>query len=218
MVSPLFETLVVEDDPFFRQVIVQAVAQVRANCRIHYCETAVDAQTIASQKGSHFDLILLDLGLPDAPGLEVLNMLHERFPASPIMVITISSDEDQVLKAIQHGASGYILKGDMHLSIAKAIEQLLAGIHPISPILAGYFLRLAGKAPQRSIQHVAKLTKKERELLEFFAKGYSYSDAAQAMGVALSTVQTHTRNLYRKLQVRSGLQALSKAKESGLLQ
>lgn len=215
--NSFFEALIIEDDPFFRQVIGQAVAQVRNNCRIHYCESAADVKVITQNKSSRFDLILLDLGLPDAPGLDVLDALHERFPSAPLMVISIASDEDLVLRAIQHGASGYILKGDMHLSVAKAIEQILAGIHPISPILSGYFLKLAGKAIPRDKAAMAKLTKKERELLELFAKGYSYSTAAAAMGVALSTVQTHTRNLYRKLQVRSSLQALSKAKESGLL-
>lgn len=215
--NSFFEALIIEDDPFFRQVIGQAVAQVRNNCRIHYCESAADVKVITHNKSSRFDLILLDLGLPDAPGLDVLDTLHERFPSAPIMVISIASDEELVLRAIQHGASGYILKGDMHLSVAKAIEQILAGIHPISPILSGYFLKLAGKAIPRDKAAMAKLTKKERELLELFAKGYSYSTAAAAMGVALSTVQTHTRNLYRKLQVRSSLQALSKAKESGLL-
>ena len=215
--NSFFEALIIEDDPFFRQVIGQAVAQVRNNCRIHYCESAADVKVITQNKSSRFDLILLDLGLPDAPGLDVLDALHERFPSAPLMVISIASDEELVLRAIQQGASGYILKGDMHLSVAKAIEQILAGIHPISPILSGYFLKLAGKAIPRDKAAMAKLTKKERELLELFAKGYSYSTAAAAMGVALSTVQTHTRNLYRKLQVRSSLQALSKAKESGLL-
>lgn len=213
----MFHALVVEDDRFFQQVIRESLAQVMLGSRIDICGTVSEALRFCRQGDLAPDIALVDLGLPDASGVAVIRELVQRCPKTPIMVVTVANDEDKVLEAIRAGATGYLLKGDTTLSVTRAIEQLLKGIHPISPALAGYFLKLAGRETCTVDSATRRLTPRELDLLRQFARGKSYNEAAQEMGISLTTVQTHTRNLYRKLGVRSGLHALSRARDHGLL-
>jgi len=103
------------------------------------------------------------------------------------------------------------------MSMTRAIEQILAGNYPISPKLARCLFKLAGQAPAADATALPRLTSKETELLGHLADGKSYSQAAERMGVALSTVQSYIRNLYRKLDVHSQTQALLRAREHRLL-
>jgi len=219
--SPLgaFKALVVEDDRFFQEVIKEGMSQAAPGSRIELCRTAQEAHHLLQTQGATFQLAIIDLGLPDGDGLAIIRELARISPRTPIMVVSVSSEERRVIEAVRAGATGYVVKGDTMLSITKAIEQLLNGINPISAKLAGYFLRLAGRESPRDNNDtpIKRLTARELDLLREFALGKSYQEAAQAMQISLTTVQTHTRNLYRKLGVKSSLRALSKAKEHGLI-
>lgn len=213
----MFNALVVEDDRFFQQVFRDSLSQVLPGSRVDICGTVSEALRFCRQVGIKPHIALVDLGLPDADGVVVIRELVQRYPQLPIMVVSVADDEDRVLEAIRAGATGYLLKGDTTLSVTRAIAQLLKGIHPISAALAGYFLKLAGSDRRSNDSTTIRLTPRELDLLRQFAGGKSYVEAAQEMGISLTTVQTHTRNLYRKLGVRSGLQALSRARDHGLL-
>ena len=213
-----FRALIVEDDTFFRYVIAEALKEVKSNALIHFCADGKEFAKYLKASNTPLHIALVDMSLPDITGEDVIKQLRALFPRMPIMVISVSSEEERVMRAVENGATGYILKGDSNLSVKKAIEQMLNGIYPLSPALAGYFLKMMNLSASQSSHEIGfKLTKKEMELLRLFAQGMSYQDAAKAMAVGISTVQTHTRNLYRKMGVHSGLQALSKAKEKGLI-
>lgn len=210
--------LIVEDDRFFQEVLKEGVAHCLPGVRSEVCRTAQEALLSIERGPGELQIALIDLGLPDGDGLQIIREVTKRSPRTPVMVVSVASDERRVLEAIRAGATGYLLKGDTSLSIIKAIDQLLNGINPISPKLAGYFLRLAGRETARDIgTPVKRLTPRELDLLREFSLGKSYQEAAESMNISLTTVQTHTRNLYRKLGVRSSLRALSKAKEHGIL-
>lgn len=132
------------------------------------------------------------------------------------MVITVLSSEHSLLSAIRAGASGYLLKGEAEESIGRSIKEMLNGHCPISPALARSLFRIAG-APQETAAASFALTARERETLQLLSKGRSYADVAALMGVALSTVQFNVRSIYRKLEVHSQMQAVSKARDSGLI-
>jgi two-component system, NarL family, nitrate/nitrite response regulator NarL len=214
--TPL-HVLLIEDDLFFQQVIEEALALFGRPLLLAKAQDVSSALERIGQHHSPFDLALVDLGLPDGNGISMIREIHARFPGTTIIVISVGSEERRVLDAIRAGAMGYVLKGDGNLSLHQALDLALKGLSPVSPMLAGYFLKLAGREPEASSAKTLKLTRREVDLLEKFAQGMSYQQAAQQMGVALSTVQTHTRSLYRKMGVRSSLQALSKAKQHGLL-
>lgn len=215
-----FKALVVEDDRFFQEVIKEGMAQAVPGSLVDLCRNTMEAMRCVEENGPTYQIAIVDLGLPDGDGLSIIRELVKTSPSTPIMVVSVATDERRVIEAIRAGAVGYVVKGDTTLSITKAIDQLLNGINPISAKLAGYFLRLAGRETPRdnpTDTPLKRLTARELDLLREFALGKSYQEAAQAMHISLTTVQTHTRNLYRKLGVRSSLRALSKAKEHGLI-
>ena len=211
------QVLVVEDDPVFQSSIGEAVLQFDGSGTLHGARTGAEALDFCKDPAAALDLALVDLGLPDIDGIAVIRAIHGRFPDAPILVVSVVSTESRVLRAIRAGALGYILKGDSCISIVRAIEQVQAGNYPISPKLARYLFKLAGHPTETGLSDLPRLTSKEAELLQLIASGKSYAQSAERMGVALSTVQSYIRNLYRKLNVHSQTQAVSRARDRGLL-
>lgn len=209
--------LVVEDDRFFHLVIRESLSQITNSFNIKICSTAHQALTYCRDNSVRVDLALIDLGLPDSDGILVIREVAKRFPQTPVIVLSVNTQENKVIEAVRAGATGYLLKGDTNLSVTRGIEQALLGVHPLSPAVAGYFLKRIGRDCSIEDTGIIPLTKREHELLNQFANGNSYTQAAAEMGISLTTVQTHTRNLYRKLGVRSGLHAISKARKHGII-
>lgn len=213
-----FRILVVEDDRFFQQAIAKGVSLVIEPSTIDLCTNTRDAIQKVTNSVAPYQIAIIDLSLPDGDGVDVIRQIASKHTQTSILVLSVSSDERKVLQAIRAGATGYVVKGDISLSITKALDHILNGINPISPSLAGYFLRLAGRESSIATDSpIERLTAREIELLREFASGKSYKEAATSMGISITTVRTHTTNLYRKLGVRSSLRALSIAKEHGLL-
>lgn len=211
------QILVIEDDLFFQHAIVEALKT---------CSTAVEPVVVksATQALGHldsirhpFDLVMVDLSLPDNDGVHLINEIHLRWPETPCMVLSVSSERQKVIAAVKAGARGYVVKGDLNLPISAAVDLILSGGSPLSPKVTTYFVDLVRHPNMELAKTSLGLTARERELLVYFSAGHSYKRCAELMRISLSTVQSHTRNLYRKLGVRSGLQAVIKAKGEGLL-
>ncbi|MFO1414275.1 MAG: response regulator transcription factor [Burkholderiales bacterium] len=210
--------LVVEDNPQFVREIQRAIAATGdPGATTTTCATGSDALAFVGRADCAIDLALIDLGLPDMSGIEVIRAIHRRFPDVPIMVISVASSEESVLDAIRAGARGYLLKGDPGAEMATAIDEVLRGNYPISPSLARALFRLAGAPAAAPDAPAFELTQRELETLQLIARGHSYKEVAREMNVALSTVQSNIRNLYRKLEVHSHGQAVTKARDAGLL-
>jgi len=207
--------LIVEDDPAFEQTMRSAVRKLGAGWIAESYRSAADGLRYVDAPGSRVDLALIDIGLPDVSGIEVVGHIRERFPEVPIMVVSVISAERSVLAAIRAGARGYVLKDDSTTEIAEALSQTLQGHYPISPALARYLFKLAGSRDTST--DLAELTPKELELLRHLSCGRSYAEAGREMKIAISTVQTHIRNLYRKLDVHSQVQAVTRAQDRGLI-
>jgi len=209
--------LLVEDNTLFQTLVLGAVSKLGRGWEVVACQRGREALELLQGKESHFDLALIDLGLPDISGVEVIHAARESDPELPIMVISVISAETSVLAAIRAGARGYILKSDSESAMAEAISQVLEGNYPISPALARTLFRLAGSPAEGSVENTFGVTPRELETLRNLAKGNSYDEVARMMGISLSTVQTNVRNLYRKLDAHSQLQAVNKARDHGLL-
>lgn len=214
----LSNVLVVEDNPLFARTLKQAIDHLGFRGQNYFCATGHEAHEAIASPLATIDLALVDLGLPDISGIEVIRSVHQRFPDIPIMVISVISSENSVIDAIRAGARGYILKGDSEAAIAQSIEQVAQGNYPISPSLARALFKLA--TPQRNAappKERFELTPREAETLQFIADGNTYEEVSQLMNISLATVQTHIRQLYRKLGVHSQMQAVKKARQHGLI-
>lgn len=221
--------LVVEDTPIFQAVIESALDDLSIETQAQMFTTGKAAIGFCEMRATPPDLALVDLGLPDMSGIEVIERLRLLHPEMPILVISVFSSERKVIDAVRAGAMGYVLKGDDSMALSQAIAQVFEGHFPISPPVARYLFDLASTAPLKTVSAddhtggadsmaaVPKLSKQERILLDHIAAGLSYREAADRMSLKLSTVLSYSRNLFRKLEVHSKTQALVKARQGGLI-
>lgn len=219
--SPV-NVMIVEDDAVTRKILSLAVQSVPEFQLVAQFDSVKPA--LAWLENGAVDILLTDLGLPDGSGIEIIHECVRRCPKCDIMVITMSSDEDNVLACIEAGASGYVLKDAGQLDVVRALQELRAGGSPISPIIARKVLArmrdgkksTAASAPEASA--AISLTKREAAILDLIARGDSYGDVAKMLMVSVGTVQTHIKNIYDKLSVHSRGAAVYEAHRRGLLQ
>ncbi len=170
------------------------------------------------------DVLLVDLGLPDIHGTEVIQQARRLHPEADIMVITLFGDEENVLASIESGATGYILKDCTDAQLVDRVLELRAGGAPMSPAIARMVLQRmqhGSASGTTSAPHTGEpvlLTSREIEVLGLLARGYVYSEIAERLGISLNTVASHIKNSYRKLAVHTGAAAVTRAAELGLLQ
>ncbi len=217
--------LLVEDDLVFQDVFRRVFTEMPGNWQIQAVGDGAAALQALAQSKQGFALALVDIGLPDMLGTQVIAAIRHRFAQLPILVTTTFQSERTFLEAVRAGAQGYLLKNETTISLRAAIEHVLQGQYPVSPALARHLFHLAGAAPHAgspqkvlapsALSDAVKLSARELELLNHLANGHSYAECAQLMRVSLSTVQSHIRNTYRKLQVKNHRQALNKIQSMG---
>jgi DNA-binding NarL/FixJ family response regulator len=216
--SAVRNLLLVEDNPLFAEQITDAMKALSGRWQIFEFSQGQSAKDWIAQAQSPLDLMLVDLGLPDVSGLEVIRACRERFADMPIVVISVVASEAAVLNAIEAGANGYILKDESIDEITQGIVKVLDGVYPLSPRLARYlFKQLTNPSEKSNARTDVRLSPREQETLQHLSQGLSYEQVANTMGVALSTIQSNVRSLYRKLNVKSQSQAVSVARDQKLL-
>jgi two-component system NarL family response regulator len=163
--------------------------------------------------GLEADVILVDLGLPDSTGAELIAAVKHRRPLCELMAYTVSEDRDTVFGALRAGATGYILKGRPPRELVEALHALARGGSPMSPRIARAVVR-AFQDPGAASE---VLTEREREVLRRIERGSSYKEVAAELGISTNTVHTHIKHVYEKLQARSREEAVRVARRKGLL-
>ncbi len=183
------------------------------------------AQAKLRSEGIVPTLALVDLGLPDGNGAELIRWLRERDESLPILVISAWSTEEMILDALRAGATGYVLKERDDLEIALSIRSALRGGAPIDPFIAKRILALTGV--HGGVAHPARaqegralrdaLTEREFGILEQVARGMSNQEIADSLSLSRLTVETHVKRIYGKLAVHSRTAAVHQARARGLL-
>lgn len=213
--------LVVEDDPPTRARFVAAVErhpELELAGAVGTCEAARAA--IAARPPA---VLLIDIGLPDGSGIELIRELRSRGAPTQCMVVTVFGDEQHVVSAIEAGALGYLLKDASAEAIGHAILEMLAGGSPMSASVARYLLkRFAPEppAPAATPPHapgVPALSAREREVLGYIVKGFTYAEIARITGLSAHTVATYVRRVYGKLEVHSRGEAVYEALAAGIV-
>lgn len=166
------------------------------------------------------DIVLVDLGLPDISGIDVIRALKALSPSCSALVVTTFGDEKTVTAAIEAGADGYLLKGTPVEELRRDIHALRDGGSPLSPMIARKLLsRLHGRAANAVPENGAEsaLTPREREILEMIAKGFSYAETSTICAISTATVHSHLKRIYRKLEVHSKTEAVYEARRRSLI-
>lgn len=159
------------------------------------------------------DIILMDIEMPGMNGIEATRLVKEMFPSIHVLIQTVFSEDEYIFNAICAGASGYILKSTSPEGYLDAISDVNSGGSPMTPGIARRVLELFKKnvevAPVSTKDY--KLTNQEKKILQALVDGKSYKMIASELFVALDTVKSHVSNVYAKLQVHSGTEAVAKA-------
>jgi len=210
---------IVEDDEETRTRLAKSVT-ARPELRL-VAEYGSGGEALAGLAENAPDVLLVDLGLGDMSGLEVIRFVASHHPHCDVLVISIFGDEGHVLAALEAGARGYLLKGTLTRDIALDIQELRHGGSPLSPIVARQVLkRLQPKSTPDSEKKDAseeELTPREVEILRLIARGFSYMETAELLGISTQTVHTHLKHIYRKLAVHSKTEAVFEADQRRLL-
>jgi len=218
--------LVVDDDAFLRAEFVDMVRSAQG------LQLAGEADSLASARrwlaqGPPPDVAVIDLGLPDGSGVELIEELAAADPRVGVLVMTVFGDEARVMRALEAGANGYVLKEATPADFERAIRQVHAGESPLSAAVARHLLkRFAPPVQIRPIltrrgspplEGAEWLSAREVQVLSHIANGHSVPETATLMSLSPHTVSSHVKHIYDKLAVNNRTQAVNRARATGQL-
>jgi DNA-binding NarL/FixJ family response regulator len=217
----LTNILLLEDLPEIRAWLSNLVQQVFPDCHISEAARVHDALELVS--ALKFDLALIDLGLPDGSGVNVVKALRDQQAETQSVVVTIHDDDEHLFPALQAGAFGYILKEQPRELITEQLQRISSGEPPLSPSIArrvmAYFAAKskpqAMSASSLGMPHVT-LTERETEVLLRVAKGYTLPEIGVQLTLSRHTIADYVKQIYRKLNVSSRAEAALEAQRMGL--
>jgi len=176
------------------------------------CVCGTVAEALKKIPKAQPDVVLMDIQLPDATGVECTAKIKEQLPAVHIVIVTVYEDSERIFQALRAGACGYILKRAQPEKIITAIQEAHEGGVPMTPEIARKVIgEFRGQV--RAAQQVEDLTDREREVLELVMHGFGNKAIADRLGVTVAAVKWHLQHIYEKLHVHSRVEAAMKFKE-----
>jgi DNA-binding NarL/FixJ family response regulator len=229
MGQDVIHVMLVDDDEQIQQALRTAIETHPELKLLGQAYTLKEAMQAVSKLKP--DVVLVDLGLPDGSGLELIAHIHQNMPNCESMVLTVFGDESHVISSIEAGATGYLTKDTRTAEILDRLKQLRAGGSPISPVIARRLLnRFRATVPhtaEPSAEHppaskaddleFTPLSDREQQVLEMVAKGFMQAEIAEILGVSINTVSTFIKRIYKKLAVNSRTGAVHRANALGLI-
>jgi DNA-binding NarL/FixJ family response regulator len=182
---------------------------------VSIAEAATVAQAFSYLNTKSYDLIVIDLNLPDGTGVDVLHRIKEQGSTAHCVVATAYDDDAHLLPALHAGADGYLLKDQPSEQLIRDLHGILNGSPPLSPPIARRIMRLAKQEPATAL--LVPLTTREEEVLTYIAKGLNRVEVGAVLGVSAHTITTHVRSIYSKLDISSRAEATVEAIRRGLI-
>ncbi len=226
------QVLIVEDEP---ELLLKFASAVQSDPLLSLTGAVPTGKAgIALLDALHPDVLMVDLGLPDISGIEVIAHAAKHHPGTDVLVVTMFGDDQHVLASIEAGATGYLLKDALADRICISIHELRAGGSPITPsiarrVLARFRLPVPPPpplpvpplsplaSPELAATEASPLTEREIQILRLVAKGLSFNEVGETFAISPHTVVSHIKKIYRKLAVHSRGEAVFEAGQLGLL-
>jgi two-component system, NarL family, nitrate/nitrite response regulator NarL len=203
--------VVADDHPLFREGVITSLQSVDDIMVVGQASDADGAFRVVRDELP--DVVLLDVTMPGG-GLQAAARIATACPATKIIMLTVSEDEDDLLTAMKSGASGYVLKGVSARELTGVVRSVNAGEVYVAPSLAFGLLREMSKP--RTVDPLAELSQRERQVLELVASGLSNQEIGLKLGLAEKTIKHYMTNILTKLQVRSRVEAALLAAKVGI--
>jgi DNA-binding NarL/FixJ family response regulator len=225
--SKPFGVILVEDEPATQDHLIRVIESSTRLQLLGVASSVQDAYSLLFMTNP--EVALIDLGLPDSSGIEVIEWLSKNKPETECLVITAFGDEDHVVRSLEAGASGYLLKDYSNEELIEHILEVANGGSPISPLIARQLLfkiqhekvmenhNLQAKADLDETRKACSITDRELTVIQQVARGFTAQEIAGQMGISTHTVATHVKRIYKKLHVHSRSEAVYEATMLGLL-
>lgn len=212
--------LIVEDIPEVSEWMAQMIGQVFPEIKVEQAYTL--KQALHSLKHGHnYDLALIDLGLPDGSGLDIIEYCTTHCPQVLTIVVTIFEDDQHLFKALQQGAQGYLLKDMEAEAFQYHLVQIARGEAVLSPVfvkkMMHYMRQMGLHTASKSLPLVLPLTRREKEVLTYIGRGLHVNETAEKLGISSHTVASYIKDIYRKLNISSRAEAVMIALQYGLI-
>lgn len=214
--TDLIRVWFVEDHDAFRRSLERLCTPKRGLAPARSFANAETMLTALAQRDEKPHVMLLDVGLPGRSGLEILGDIHHQAPDCRVVILTVFEDETKISQAISAGACGYLLKTSTPDEIAEAIVETHHGGSPMSPHVAASVVKMLARLT-KPVSPTVSLSPRELELLRFMVEGLTAKEIAARLDISIHTADTHTRNLYSKLGVRSRAAAVARAMRERLV-
>ena len=206
-----FTVLVADDHALFRQGVVATLAAVEDFTIVG--EAATGAGAVTQAKTLQPDVVLLDVDMPEGDGVTVLPALRDAVPAAKLVMLTVAEDHDTVVRSLELGAAGYLVKGIEAAAFVAALRAIMEGEPYVSPSVAGRIL-----ASLKHATHAADgapppvtLTDRERDVLALLARGQTNREIADTLRLSEKTIKRHVTGILSKLDVRNRTEAAIRA-------
>lgn len=201
----MIRVAIIEDIESIRRTIA-AFLRAQENFEIVSASGSVEEFLEVKENITQPDVILCDIGLPGISGLEGIKIFKREIPHAEVVMLTVFDHEEHIYKALCAGATGYLLKSSELQDIKQSIVNITLGEVPMSKAVARKVLDHFN--PKRTYAASNELTAKEKQVLQSMADGLSYKMIAERLSISLQTVQSHVKNIYRKLHVHSKAEAI----------
>ncbi|WNM43019.1 response regulator transcription factor [Micromonospora halotolerans] len=208
--------MVVDDHPMWREGVARDLTEAG---HLVVATSGEGRQAVRVAAAARPDVVVLDLQLPDVSGVEVIQGLRAVLPEVRVLMLSASGEPQSVLDAVKAGATGYLLKSAAPAEFLDAVRRTAAGEPVFTPGLAGLVLgeyRRLAATPAAPHDEAPRLTERETEVLRLVAKGLSYKQIAERLGLSHRTVQNHVQNTLGKLQLHNRVELTRYAIERGL--
>lgn len=198
---------VVEDDPEMRNLYAGWLEDSEDFCVIGRHADGLAA--VENIPGEAPDVVLMDINLPGIDGVECVRQLKAGFPKIQFVMVTVFEDATRIFNALSAGATGYMLKQTPRDELLVALLEVYRGGSPMSSSIARKVVQCFRTPPTdvRAEEELAKLSKREEEVLDLLSQGYLYKEISNVLGISGHTVDTYLRRIYEKLHVNSRTQA-----------
>jgi two-component system nitrate/nitrite response regulator NarL len=210
--SPEIRIVVVDDHTLFRRGLVGLLAEMDGFQVVGDAANGWDALGIVETEKP--DIVLLDVNMPEMSGIQTLAAMRKQGMDSPVLMLTISQHEDDLIGAIRAGASGYLLKNAEPETLRQTIKQVVAGKSVLAPEVTEQVFRLVRSG---QLDSANLLTDREVEVLRFLSRGLTTAQTGAKMFISENTVKTHIRHILEKLDVSNRAEAVAKATQLNLI-